>query len=64
MKTAAKVLIILSMICGFWAIFPLVLGIIALKKMNEGTMDTTWAIIVLIFVSPIAGILLLCDKNK
>lgn len=63
MKTAAKVFIILSMICGFWLIFPLVLGFIALKKIKEGTMTTGWAVVVLLFVNTIAGILLLIDKD-
>lgn len=60
MKTAAKVFIILSMIAGFWMIYPLVLGIIAIKKINNDTITTGWAVVVLLFVNLIAGILLLC----
>ncbi|MBQ4128241.1 MAG: hypothetical protein IJD68_00540 [Ruminococcus sp.] len=63
MTIASKVLIILTMIAGFWLIFPLVLGIIALKKINTNTMTTGWAVVVLLFVNTIAGILLLCDKS-
>ena len=63
MKKIAKIFIIIGMICGAIAIFPLVLGIIALKKMENGEMTTGWKIIVLLFVNTIAGILLLCDKE-
>lgn len=63
MTIASKVLIILTMIACFWLIFPLVLGIIALKKINTNTMTTGWAVVVLLFVNTIAGILLLCDKS-
>lgn len=62
MQTVAKVLIILSMICLFWSILPLVFGILALGKMKRGEMDTTWKVLTLIFVNPLAGILLLLDK--
>ena len=63
MTIASKVLIILTMIASFWLIFPLVLDIIALKKINTNTMTTGWAVVVLLFVNTIAGILLLCDKS-
>ncbi|MBE6872276.1 MAG: hypothetical protein E7491_10090 [Ruminococcaceae bacterium] len=64
METAAKVFIIIGMICGFWAILPLVFGIIALNKMKKNQMTTGWKVCTLIFVSLIAGILLLCMPEK
>lgn len=36
MKTAAQVFIILSMVCGFWMILPLIFGGIALSQMSKG----------------------------
>ena len=62
MKTAAKVFIILGMVLQFWMIFPLVLGIFALKKINSATQKselTGWAIVTLICVNTIGGILML-----
>ena len=67
MKTAAKVFIILGMICGFWAILPLIFGIIALKKLKTATTKdelTTTAILTLLFCNLIGGILMLCLKDE
>lgn len=68
MKTAAKVFIILGMIFGFYAIFPIVLGAIALKKLKEAKckadFSTGWSIVVLLLVNIIAGILLLVMKDE
>ncbi|MBQ8248045.1 MAG: hypothetical protein IJZ42_13035 [Lachnospiraceae bacterium] len=63
MKQVAKILIIISMVIGICAIFPTVLGAIALKKMKEGSLSTGWKIVVLLLVNTIAGILLLVDKD-
>ena len=63
MQTVAKVFIIISMICGFWLILPLVFGIIALNKMKNNEMTTGWKVIVLLFVNVISGVCLLLDKN-
>lgn len=60
MKTAAKVFIIIGMITGFWAILPLILGAIALSKLNKNQMTTGWKVVTLLFVSLIGGVLLLC----
>lgn len=62
MKTAAKVFIILGMVLQFWMIFPLVLGIFALKKLKNATQKselTGWAIVTLLCVNTIGGILML-----
>ena len=37
MKTVAKVFIIIGMVCSFYLIFPIVLGIFALKKLDTAT---------------------------
>lgn len=67
MKTAAKVFIILGMICGFWTILPLIFGIIALKKLKTATKKeelTTSAVLTLLFCNLIGGILMLCLKDE
>ena len=68
MKTLAKVFIIIGMIFQCFLIFPLVLGIIALKKLNaakcKADFSTGWAIVVLLLVNLIAGILLLVMKDE
>ena len=66
MKTAAKVFNILSIIFGFYLIYPLVLGIIANKKLNECKDIKSihnWGIVVLLFVNLISGIIMLVMKE-
>ena len=67
MKTVAKVFIIIGMICGFYMIFPIILGLVALKKLKTATskaeFGTGWSVVVLILVNIIAGIILLCMKD-
>ena len=66
MKTAAKVFNILSIIFGFYLIYPLVLGIIANKKLNECKDIKSihnWGIVVLLFVNQISGIIMLVMKE-
>ena len=60
MKTAAKVFIIIGMICQFYLILPLIFGFIALSKMKKNELTIGWKVCTLIFVNIIAGILLLC----
>lgn len=64
MKTAAKIFIIISMICGFWTILPLVFGIIALKKMKTEKPSTGLSVCVLIFCSLLGGLFLLLSKES
>ncbi|MBE6577535.1 MAG: hypothetical protein E7653_05305 [Ruminococcaceae bacterium] len=68
MKTVAKVFIILGMIFQCWLIFPLVLGFIALKKLknaqSRADFSIGFSVVVLLLVNLIAGIVLLCMKDK
>lgn len=68
MKTAAKVFIILGMIVQCFLIYPIVLGVIALKKLKNAQVkadfSTGWSVVVLLLVNLIAGIILLCMKDK
>ncbi len=67
MKSIIKGLLIVSMVCGAIYIVPVVLGIMAYKKLDEATCAEdikTWAIITLICVSPLAGILMLIMKPE
>lgn len=63
MKTAAKVFIIIGMVCTFWLIFPLVVGILALNKINNAKSKedlTAMAVLTILFCSFLGGILMLC----
>ena len=63
MKTAAKIFIIISMVAGFWLIFPLVVGGIALSRLNNATSKDELVgigICTLLFCNVISGILMLC----
>lgn len=67
MKTAAKVFLIIGMIFTFWAIYPLVLGIIACKKLDESKdikVIHNWGIVCLFLVSLIGGIIMLVMKEE
>ena len=65
MKTAAKVFLIISLIFKFIFIVPLVINIIALKQLEKETNPKNLlviSILVLIFSSIVAGILMLLMK--
>ena len=65
MKTAAKVFLIISLIMRFMFIVPLIIDIIALRKLEKKTNPKNLVVIgvlVLIFSSLIAGILMLLMK--
>ena len=67
MKKATKAFIIVGMVLGFYCIFPIIVGAIALKRLNEAqTADELrgMGVITLIFCSTVAGILMLCLKDK
>lgn len=63
MKTLAKVLIIISSILCFWTIITPIIGFMAVSKMNKGELNTTWKVLVLLFVNILAGVLLFFVKE-
>ena len=65
MKTAAKVFLIIGMIVQGILIFPLILGLFALDKLENGNKDqmTTWGIVSIFFVSTLGGIFMLIYAN-
>ncbi len=66
MKTAAKIFLILGMIYQAILIYPIVVGILALKKLNSANNVKelqTMAILSLLFVNMVAGILMFCMKD-
>lgn len=67
MKTAAKVCIIMGMVCGFWMILPLVFGILALNKLNTATKKEElvgMGVCALLFCSTLGGIFMLCVSDE
>ena len=63
MKKAAEVFIIIGMILGCLGIIPLIVGGIALTKLDEAEDASDIigiAILTILFCSPIAGFLMLC----
>lgn len=70
MKKAARVFIIISMVVGCFLIYPIILGYIALKKIDEDAPKDEiflWGVLIAAFVSQIGGILMILytiDENK
>ena len=68
MKLATQIFIIIGMVVGAIGIVPIVLGIFALKHLNEAKKaeDITilWKLLTFFFVSPIASILMFCIKDE
>ena len=67
MKSAAKILTIVGMVLGCIAIYPLIIGWLCMKKIDEAQSKsdlTVWAILNILFCSPIAGILMLLIDEK
>jgi hypothetical protein len=68
MKTTCKIFIYLSIIFGFYLIVPIIVGIIALEKLDSAKSREeikTIGILTLIFCSVVAGIIMLCiDDNE
>lgn len=64
MKKAAKVFLILGAISGWWMVFPLVIAIKNINRINSNAPITTGKkVVVLIFCSLPAGIFMLCDRS-
>lgn len=62
-----KFFLIIGMIFTFYLIYPVILGIISIKKLNRSKSVEdlrTWGIISLIFVNVIGGILMLCITQE
>jgi hypothetical protein len=67
MKQVAKIFIILGMVVGFWAIIPLLVGIPALKRLDESKTRAdlgSYPVLVLLFVNIVAGIVMLVMKDE
>ena len=72
MRTVAKVFIIIGMVVLFWLIFPIVLGIFCLQKIEDPNTSqddfTTWGVIAIFTVSVLGGIFMLLipldERNK
>lgn len=67
MKTAAKVFIIIGIVLEFYLIVPLIVGVIALKKLKRAQNKdelVTIGVLTLIFCSMVGGILMLCIPEE
>ncbi len=67
MKTLAKFFIVLGMIFKFYLIFPIIIGIISINKINNArsTSDIQiFGILSAIFVSLLGGVFMLCIKDS
>lgn len=67
MKKIAKILIIIGMALEWFLIYPVVLGICAIKKLEAAKFKgdlVGWSIITLVFVNPVAGILMLTLRDE
>lgn len=67
MKTAARVMLIIGMVLGCWLIFPIVIGVLALVKLEEIKKKDDlllWALLSLFLVNLVAGIIMLCMSDE
>ena len=67
MKTASKVFIIINMIFLFWLIFPLVVGILALGKLNTAKKKddlVVMGVITILFCSLLGGLFMLLVTDE
>lgn len=67
MKKASKVFIWLGMIFQFFLIYPIVIGVLALKKINRASTREelqTFGIITTLFCSLLGGVFMLCIENE
>lgn len=67
MKKAAKVFIWIGMICQFFLIYPIIVGVIALQKLNEARRKEeiqTIGILTLLFCNMISGIIMLTMTDR
>ena len=67
MKSAAKIFTIIGMIVGCFAIYPVIIGWLCLKKMDEAQSKsdlTVWAVLNLVFCSMLGGLFMLLIDEK
>ena len=67
MKKAAKVFLVIGMILGFYAILPIIFGVITIKKINNASSAQElkgWGVVSIIFVSVLGGIFTLCIRDS
>ena len=67
MKTASKVFIWIGMIAQFYLIYPIIVGILALRKIDEAVDRNelqTFGLITLFFCSLLGGVFMLCIKDE
>jgi len=67
MKKTAKVFIWIGMICQFYLVYPIVVGVIALNKLNEARKKEeilTMGILTLLFCNTVGGIIMLAMSEK
>lgn len=67
MKKLAKIFIWISIIFQFWLIFPLIIGILALNKLDSAKNKDellVMSILTTLFCSAIAGIFMFCIKEE
>ena len=66
-KKIIKIFIIIGMVCGCFAICPIIIGFMALDKLDKAKNKeelTVMAILTLIFVSPVAGLIMILADEK
>lgn len=67
MKTAAKVFIIIGMVVGCSYIIPIIVGLIAMRKLDKARRKSDIrgiSILTLLFCNVIAGVIMLCMKEE
>ena len=67
MKTAAKVLLIIGMVCNFYLIYPIILGIYAYKMIDNAKKKDDlilWGILSIVFVSILGGVFMLLIPDE
>ena len=65
MRTAAKVFVIISMVVKCFLILPIIIGIMALSRLNDIDKPSVGISIATLFLcSPMAGILMLCIQEE
>lgn len=67
MKKLAKIFLILGICFTFYLVYPIILGVYSIKRLNRAkTVDElrSWGLISLFFVSVIGGVLMLCIRQE